>query len=95
MNAEQWKSVLTTMVPVIGGILVSMNLLPQSVVDFLTGHIAELVGAVAFVAGLAYKIWTNTTNSLVTKTANLPEVTSIKVNTSELAGASTPENVTR
>lgn len=95
MNSEQWKSVLTTIVPVIGGILVSMGFMPQSVLDVLSGHIAEVIGAIALIAGFAYKIWTNTTNSLVTKTANLPEVTSIKVNTPELAGASTPENVTR
>lgn len=102
MNEVQWKSTLTTMVTAIGTLLVVFGFMPKEAIDYVIENISgvvdaavKIIGFVTFVGGFAWKIWTNTKANLVTKTANLPEVESIKVNTSELAGASTPENVTR
>lgn len=102
MNSEQWKSTLTTIIPVLGTLLITFGLASKDTVDYIVknlegvlGAISTIVGAVSFVGAFAYKLWANRKAGIVTAAANLDEVKSIKVTTPELAGSATPANVTR
>lgn len=90
LSTDQLMGLLRQVVPVIGGVLVVLGWVPESVVTAIKANMEGILAAVSAIIVAASAIWSaiaNSKKSILQSAAQMPEVKRIEVTDANLAAS--------
>lgn len=83
MTQDQWMGVLRQILPLFGGVLVTLGLVSQGTINHWIEIAMTIVGPLMTIAGIVWQIVANNKKSILTSAANMPEVKKIELKSTE------------